>query len=142
LQRGDAMVTYYNQNYTSKQISTVLEIIQDCVRESRFYISKNENRQENIDFINEYNLNSKKQKEILLKITPEDFCHTLQNTNLRFEHEVLYVFCLQDMLFNFEGNEEMVDIYTKFNIIDVSGGNRVFVISFHKRNKPIDYLFR
>jgi len=89
------MAIYYNQNYTSKQISTVLEIIQDCVRESRFYISKNENRQENINFINEYNLNNKKQKEILLKITPKDFCYTLQNTNLGFEHEVLYVFCLQ-----------------------------------------------
>ena len=136
------MDPHYNQNYTREQISTVLQIIQDCVRESRFYISKNENRQENIDFINEYNLSSNKQKEILLKIMPEDFCHTLQNTNLGFEHEVLYVFCPQVMLFNSEGNEETVDIYTKFNIINISGGKRVVVISFHKRNKPIDYLFR
>lgn len=102
----------------------------------------NENRQENIDFINEYNLISKKQSEILLKIEPEDFCHTLQNTNLGFEHEILYVFCPQVMLFNFSGEEELIDIYTKFNIIDVASGKRVVVISFHKRNKPIDYLFR
>ena len=34
------------------------------------------------------------------------------------------------------------DIYTKFNIIDLKEGTRVVVISFHKRNKPIDYLFR
>jgi len=100
------MDTYYNQNYTREQISDVLKIIQDCVRERRFYISKNENRQENIDFINEYNLTSKKQKEILLKITPEDFCHSLKNTNLGFEHEVLYVFCPQVMLFNIENNEK------------------------------------
>lgn len=72
----------------------------------------------------------------------EDFCHTLQNTELGFEHEVLYVFCPRVMLFNFEGNEEFVDIYTKFNIIDLNLGKRVIVISFHKRNKPIDYLFR
>jgi hypothetical protein len=76
-----------------------------------------------------------------LKIAPEDFCHTLQNTNLGFEHEVLYVFCPRVMLFNFEDNEELVDIYIKFNIIDLNGGKRVVVISFHKRNKPIDYLF-
>jgi predicted RNA-binding protein with TRAM domain len=30
----------------------------------------------------------------------------------------------------------------KFNLIDSESGKRVVVISFHKRNKPIDYLFR
>ncbi|HBQ27145.1 MAG TPA: hypothetical protein DD791_12180, partial [Syntrophomonas sp.] len=127
------MNSYYNQNYTKEQIVLILQTIHDCVRESRFYISKNENRQENIDFKNKYNLTSKKQKEILLQIVPEDFCHTLKNTNLGFEHEVLCVFCPQVILFNFEGNEERVDIYTKFNIIEHNRGKRVVVISFHKR---------
>jgi hypothetical protein len=131
------MNPHYNQNYTREQIVTALQAIQDCVRENRFIISQNENRQENIDFINEYNLSSKKQVEILLKITPEDFCHTLQNIKLGFEHEVLYVFCPRIVLFNFEGNAAKVDVYTKFNIIDLSKGQRVIVISFHKRNKPI-----
>lgn len=136
------MNLYYNQNYTREQIVLVLQTIQDCVRESRFYISKNRNRQENLDFIKDYNLTNKRQKEILMQIEPEDFCHTLQNTKLGYEYEVLYVFCLEVMLFNFEGNEEMVDVYTKFNIIDISEGKRVVVISFHKRNKPIDYCFK
>lgn len=35
-----------------------------------------------------------------------------------------------------------VDVYTKFNVIDLPSGSRAVVISFHKRNKPIDYLFR
>ncbi len=136
------MNPYYNQNYTKEQIILILQTIHDCVRESRFYISRNENRQENIDFKNEYNLTSTKQKEILLKIVPEDFCHALKNTKSGFEHEVLYVFCPQVKLFSFEDNEEMVDIYTKFNIIEHNQGQRVIVISFHKRNKPIDYLLR
>lgn len=105
------MNQHYNENHTKEQIYTVLQTIKDCVRENRYVISKNENRQENVDFINEYNLISKKQREILLRIEPEDFCHTLQNTNLGFEHEILYVFCPQAMLFNFEGDEELVDIY-------------------------------
>jgi len=46
------------------------------------------------------------------------------------------------MLFNFDGEEELVDIYTKFNIIDYDSGKRVIAISFHKRNKPLDFLFR
>ena len=136
------MNSHYKQNYTREQIVLILQAIQDCVREGRFYISKNENRQENSNFIKDYNLTSKKQKQILLQITLDDFCHTLQNTNLGYEYEVLYVFCFQLMLFNLEGKEEMVDIYTKFNIIDFSEGTRVVIISFHKRNKPIDYCFR
>lgn len=136
------MNPHYNQKYTREQISTVLQTIHDCIRESRFIISKNDNRQDNINFITEYNLTSKKQKAILMKIVTEDFCHTLQNTKLGFEHEILYVFCPRVMLTNFEGSKATVDIYTKFNIIDIREGTRVVVISFHKRSKPIDYLFR
>jgi hypothetical protein len=136
------MNPHYNQNYTREQISAVLQIIHDCVGKIRFIISKNEHRQENINFISEYNLTSKRQKEILLKIKPDDFCHTLQNKKFKFEHEVLYVFCPRVLLFNFEGVAETVDIYTKFNMIVLNEGKRVVVISFHKRNKPINYLFR
>ncbi|HBR29085.1 MAG TPA: hypothetical protein DD734_04885 [Firmicutes bacterium] len=136
------MNQHYNQNYSREQIVVILATIQDCIREDKFIISKNENRQENIDFISEYNLNNRRQKGILLKIQPEDFCHSLQNTKKGFTHEVLYVFCPQVMLFNFDGIKESVDIYTKFNIIDSDRGKRVVVISFHNRNKAIDYRFR
>ena len=40
------------------------------------------------------------------------------------------------------GEEELVDIYTKFNIIEYGDNKRVIAVSFHKRNKPIDYMFR
>lgn len=136
------MSEFYNQNYSKTQIAAILTKIKDCIREGRFIISKNESRQENIDFINNYNLNSKRQKEILLRIEPEDFCHSLQNINIGFEHEVLFVFCPQIRLYNFDSIEELVEIYTKFNLIEISSGDRVIVISFHQRNKSIDYLFR
>ena len=77
-----------------------------------------------------------------MQIQTEDFCHSLQNTKIGFEHEVLYVFVPQVRLFNADGEEETVDVYTKFNIIDLPNGSRAVVISFHKRNKHIDYLFR
>ena len=66
----------------------------------------------------------------------------MQNTNIGYEHEVLYVFVPQVSLFNIEDIEEVVDIYTKFNIIDYGETNRTIVISFHKCNKEIDYAFR
>lgn len=136
------MNSHYNQNYTREQIESILQIIQDCIRCNRYTISKNGNRRENIEFINNYNLSHAKQKDILLKIVTDDFCHSLQNTNLGFEHEILYVFCPQMMLTNFLGEDEMVDIYTKFNVIDYDSSKRVITISFHKRNKPVEYLFR
>ena len=136
------MSQHYNQNYTKEDIAAILQRIQDCVRDGKYTIAKNDNRQENLDLIREYNLTSEKQRRILLQIETEDFCHSLQNTNIGYEYETLYVFCPQVMLFNIDNEEKLVDIYTKFNIIDMETGSRVVVISFHERNKPIDYLFR
>jgi len=102
----------------------------------------NEFRQENLDFIRENNLTSERQRRILLQIQTEDFCHSLQNTNVGYEYEILYVFCPQVTLFNFDNEEKLIGIYTKFNIIEMKTGSRVVVISFHERNKPINHLFR
>lgn len=136
------MSEHYNQNYTKEEIDAVLEKIKSCVGNNKYTIAKNENRQENIDFINEYNVNSNKQKRILLQLEAEDFCYTLQNTKIGYEYEVLYVFVPQVALFDARGVEETVDIYTKFNVLDMPNGSRTVVISFHKRNKPVTYLFR
>jgi hypothetical protein len=133
---------YYNQNYSREEIEKILDKIKKCVSSGKFTISQNENRQENIDFINEYNIRSDRQRSLLMQIEVEDFCHSLQNTKPGFEFEVLYVFVPQVQLFNADGEEEIVDVYTKFNIIDMPSGSRAVVISFHNRNKPIDYLFR
>ena len=136
------MNSHYNQNYIKQEIDEILDKVKKCVYNNRYTISLNENRQENIDFINEYNIYSNKQKKILLQLKVEDFCHSLQNTKPGYEYEVLYVFVPQVNLFNAEGVEEKVDIYIKINIIDMSNGSRTIVISFHKRNKAITYLFR
>src|SRR5665647_1596318 len=139
---SDLMNPNYNRNYSRDQVEAILTTIQECIMRKHYSLSKNDKRRENIEFINHYNLSSSRQKDILLKIEPDDFCYSLQNTNPGYKHEVLYVFCPQIMLFNFEGTEELVDIYTKFNIINYGSGKHTIVISFHKRNKPLDYLLR
>lgn len=117
-----------------------MEIIKSCVRDNNYIISINQNRQENQEFIDEYNIRSDKQKRILLELNVEDFCHSLNNTNEGYEHEILYVFAPQVQLYDAEGAKVTVDVYTKFNILDAN--ERIIVISFHKLNRPIDYLFR
>ena len=139
----DALSEHYNQNYTREEVQVILNKIKDCINDNQYIISQNQNRAENVQFINEYRLDEKKRKEILLSIEVDDFCHSLNNTNPGYEHEVLYVFCPQRNLFDIFGEEEFVDIYTKFNIIEYKiDKKRVVTISFHKRNKPIAYLFR
>ena len=135
------MNPHYNQNYTREQIDLIIKKIKDCVNNNKYTISMNENRQKNIDFINEYNIRSNKQKSILLQIKTDEFCHSLQNTKPGFEYEILYVFVPQVQLFNADCEEKTVDVYTKFNIIDLASDSRTVVISFHKPNKPIDYTF-
>ena len=44
-----------------------------------------------------------------MQIETDDFCHSLQNTKIGYEYEVLYVFVPQIQLFNAEGEEETVD---------------------------------
>ncbi len=136
------MNPHYNQNYTREDIDKILVRMKSCVEKNRYAISLNENRQENIDFINEYNIRSNEQKSILMQLAADDFCHSVQNTKAGYESEILYVFVPQVRLFNADGEAEIVDVYIKFNVIDLSSGFRTVVISFHKRNKPIDYLFR
>ena len=136
------MSQHYNQNYTKEEISAVLQKIQECVSSGKYSVEQNVNRAETIALIREYNLTSEKQRRILMQIEVEDFCHSLKNTKLGFEHEILYVFCPQVTLFNLDDEEKQIDLYTKFNILELRSGSRAIVISFHERNKPIDYLFR
>ncbi|WP_196594237.1 hypothetical protein [Pectinatus sottacetonis] len=136
------MAQHYNQNYSQKDIATILAKIKSCIINNKYTISLNKNRQENINFINEYNIHSKKQKNLLLNLQVKDFCYTLQNTNPGYEYEILYVFVPKVSLFNSDGINEIIDIYMKFNIIELPYGTRTIVISFHKKNKPISYLFK
>lgn len=136
------MSDHYNQNFTKEEVDVILKKIKYCVSNDNFTIEKNKKRQENIQFFNDYKLTHFKQKTLILEIEVRDFCHSLQNTNIGYECETLYVFCPQRTLFDAYGEEEYLDIYIKFNIIEYEDNKRVVTISFHIRNKPIDYLFR
>ena len=137
------LLEHYNQNYTKKEVEIILNNIKDCINNNRYIIAQNPNRKENIQFIREYRLDERRRKELLLSIEVNDFCYSLNNIKQGYEHEVLYVFCPQRNLFDIFGEEELVDIYVKFNIIEYKLNKKdVIIISFHKRNKPINYLFK
>jgi len=131
------MSDIYYTNYTYDEVTDILDKIKMCVTNDRYIFSQGDSRKENIEFIADYGLSETERKNILLRIETEDFCYGLQNKKPGYEHEVLYVFCPQERL-TYGYVTSFVDIYTKFNIVN---NNMVVVISFHKRNHPIDYLF-
>ena len=129
-------------NFTPDEIKEYLDKFRKCVLEGRYSISQNENRQENIDFIEDYKIDTKKEHEILLGLQFDDFCYAVENDNIDFAHEVLYIFCKQHEL-DFWGTLETVDIYIKVNMIETRRGDLFsVVVSFHKRNFEVTYLFR
>lgn len=129
-------------NFRPDVIKEYLYKFRKCVLDGRYSISQNENRQENIGFIEDYKIDTKKEHEILLGLQFDDFCYAVENDNVDFAHEVLYIFCKQHEL-DFWGTLETVDIYIKVNMIETRRGD-IFsvVVSFHKRNFEITYLFR
>lgn len=130
------------KDYTEEQIKNLVEIIKDCVRENRYTISLEENKMENMQFLEEYNINEKKRIDILFYLEYRDFCYGLQNLKDGIELNDLYVFCVERELYNFEGKKEKVDIYLKFNVICEEGENYRLLVSLHKRNRPITYIFK
>lgn len=129
-------------NFTPDEIKEYLDKFKKCVLEGRYSISQNENRQENIYFIEDYKVDTKKEHEILLGLQFDDFCYAVENDNIDFAHEVLYIFCKQHEL-DFWGTLETVDIYIKVNMIETRRGDLFsVVVSFHKRNFEVTYLFR
>ena len=130
------------KDYSEEQIKNLIEIIRDCVRENRYTISLENNKQENIQFIEEYNINEKKRINILFNLYYKDFCYGLQNLKDGVEQNNLYVFCVQRELYNIEDKRDLVDIYLKFNITCNDSEEYSTLVSLHKRNKPITYVFK
>lgn len=139
---NDEKNTGKHTDLTPEEIKIYLSKLTKAIIENKYIISKQNNRKENVDFIEDYSINTKKEKEILLGLQFDDFCYAASNTNEGYEHEVLYIFCKCQEL-DFWGTLENVDIYIKINMTQTwKGDDYVIVISFHKRNKPIKYLFK
>lgn len=136
------MSSNYKINYSRYQVDEIIRKIKNCVINNKYIISVNKNRKENTDFINEYNIRKNKQKKILLDICADDFCGSVQNIKKGYEYETLFVFVPVVNMYDAFGNSEKIEIYTKFNIINQGKENQTIVISFHKKNKPIDYVFK
>jgi hypothetical protein len=128
--------------FTEQEIMDYLVKFKEVVEAGKYTISVNENRNENKQFIEDYNIDTEKERGILLSLDYLDFCYAVDNSKPQYAHEKLYVFCVSRELASF-GDQEIVEIYIKTNLMKTRKGNDfAVVISLHKLNKKISYLFK
>ena len=125
---------------TIKDIEKYLDEVKMAIVVGKYRIEMNENRQDNQNLFLDYLLNEERRKDILLSLTPMDFCEIRKNTHRGYEHELLYIFGKDvSLIRRFGIGEELVSLYIKFNKLE---SGYVIVISFHKQNYPLHYKFK
>ena len=79
-------------NLSIADIEEYLSIVRQAVREDRYEIERNENREENLKLSWQYMLPEEEIKKIIYSLTPLDFSEAVKNRKKRFANEILYVF--------------------------------------------------
>ena len=126
-------------NLSIADIEEYLSIVRQAVREDRYEIERNENREENLKLSWQYMLPEEEIKKIIYSLTPLDFSEAVKNRKKRFANEMLYVFGKNvNLIERDNGQEKEIELYIKFNKeID----NYVMVISFHEAKHPVKKYF-
>ena len=125
--------------HTLRQIESFLKQVNASVREGKFTVlegdpedSRDTRYGKNGRFLLEYNLTQKEaQKQLLLSIAPEDFCHTIGAN----DHRTFYVFCIERELQKHLSSQETVAIYVKHDFNPDAAIPDV-VISLHPIEHP------
>lgn len=126
-------------NLSIADIEEYLSIVRQAVREDRYEIERNENREENLKLSWQYMLPEEEIKKIIYSLTPLDFSEAVKNRKKRFANEILYVLGKNvNLIERDSGQEKEIELYIKFNKeID----NYVIVISFHEAKHPVKKYF-
>lgn len=110
---------------TKEEIEKYLAGIKNIINKSGKVIIST--RDKNIDFLENYNLNTEKVKKILFNLKINDFCKVLDNNHLDRSDEKLYVFSKNMNLPNTFGRVNNVRLYIKINL----KRNIIILVSFH-----------
>lgn len=133
--------TDFKENDIQEYLNIVFRLINEGKRKLRI-TKDNKIRIKNKKFIRKYKIKEKQIDNIIRGITINDFCYAADEKDSNFSDERLYIFCKQEELEHY-GYIEKIDIYIKLKkdkLID--GTELILYISFHERERPINYLFR
>lgn len=122
-------------NHTKQEIEEYLNKVKQSVNVDKFIVCTTAKNEKNRRFIEQYKLDSNKQKQMLIELEVKDFCYSADNYN--DPQERLYFFCREYELNNW-GTIEKVEVYIK---IAIKQGDFIIIVSFHKPEKIIKRLF-
>ena len=106
-------------NVSKLQVIQYLSEVKEAVRNGRYRIDRNFNRQDNVNLFLDYVIDEAKTQEILLSLDVMDFSTILKNEHKGYEHERLYVFGKDVILLERYGvTEKSVPLYIKINKLD------------------------
>lgn len=113
---------------TDDDVSEYLKEIKKCIKKDKNNLKLQQNRQNNFEFMVEYNLNKNVIIDIINQLELNDFIDKVANRHEEYKDEVLYIFNKNYELTNTHGNKKLVSIYIKFNYINP----KVILVSFHE----------
>lgn len=113
---------------TDDDVSEYLKEIKECIKKDKNNLKLQQNRQNNFEFMVEYNLNRNAIIDIINQLELSDFIDKVANRHKEYKDEVLYIFNKNYELTNAYGNKKIVSIYIKFNYINP----KVILVSFHE----------
>lgn len=134
---------FYRQDVSQGDVSAFLARVKECIRADRFVVEDGSivegdgGVRKNSAFMNVYGLYRRSdQKQLLLSITLEDFCHVRKANDGR----ELYVFCVQRPLYRAGSGTCSVWVYVKQ---ECEEGREPFdvVVSLHELELPIELPF-
>lgn len=130
----------YDVDVSRNEVKRYLQEVSECIRGGSYRIAaspSDSSRKKNFDFMLIHNLfDEHLQKELLLSIDAEEFCHV----KITEDGRRLYVFCVKRELYRSRVGNVLVTIYVKHDY-DPSNSIKDIVISLHELERPIQLAF-
>lgn len=121
------------------EVEEYLSNVKKAVKEGRYEIERNANREANSMLFRNYLISEENAKKIIYNLTPMDFSEAVRNRKPQYADEILYIFGKEVKLLERYGDaEKEIELYIKFK---KESNDYVIVISFHEAKYPVKKYF-
>lgn len=121
------------------EVEEYLSNVKKAVKEGRYEIERNANREANSMLFRNYLISEEDAKKIIYNLTPMDFSEMVRNRKPQYADEILYIFGKEVKLLERYGDaEKEIELYIKFK---KESNDYVIVISFHEAKYPVKKYF-
>jgi len=117
-------------------VEYILEEMMECVEQGNFVVKQTDKNEE---FAFEFSLTTELKRNMLLAIKVNDYFNSDESRN--FPGRYIHEFCPIYNLCNMDGNEELVDVYVKFEVEEDNTGKQTVIVSLHRAEKEVHFAF-